>query len=109
MAGEEHQRAPILCWLASATWLGAMPVDDAVQRCEEIQDQVRGHPASEGEILRRLGGLHGFAGRFEVARSLFAAKNAAFADLGLGLNCVFSIVEGIVEMLAGDFAAAEEG
>ena len=108
-AGEEHQRAAILCWLASATWLGAMPVDDAVRRCEEIQDQVRGHPSSEAEILRRLGGLHGLAGRFDLARSLFAARNAAFEDLGIGLNYVFSTPEGVVELLAADFAAAELG
>jgi hypothetical protein len=108
-AGRQNERADIFCWLASTTIAGPMPVEDAIRRCEEIQEEVRGHPASEGEILRRLGGLHGLAGRFELARSLFAAKNAAFADLGLGLNCVFSIVEAIVEMLAGDFAAAEDG
>jgi predicted ATPase len=108
-AGEEHQRAAILCWLASATWLGSMPVEDAVRRCEEIQDQVRGHPSSEAEILRRLGGLHGLAGRFDLARSLFAARNAAFEDLGIGLNYVFSTPEGVVELLAEDFAAAELG
>ena len=98
-AGEEHQRALILCWLASATWLGATPVDDAIRRCEEIQDEVRGHPSSEAEILRRLGGLHGLAGRFDLARSLFAARNAAFEDLGIGLNYVFSTPEGVVELL----------
>src|SRR5439155_14930454 len=108
-AGAEHERADILCWLASSTWLGAMPVDAGIRRCEAIQREVRGHPASEAEILRRLGGLHGLAGRFELARSLFAERNAAFADLGLGLNYVFSNTEAVVEMLAGDFGAAEQG
>src|SRR3954454_11180579 len=86
-----------------------MPVHGVVRSCEEIQDQVRGHPYSEAEILRRLGGLHGFAGRFDLARSLFAARDAAFEDLGIGLNYQFSIPEGVVELLASDFEAAELG
>ncbi len=106
-AGEEHQRADILTWLASSAWFGAMPVDVAIPRCEEIQLEVRGHPASEAAVLRHLGGLHGVAGRFELARSLFAASNAAFEDLGLELDHILSHPEAIVEMLAGDFAAAE--
>src|SRR4029077_18512882 len=53
--------------------------------------------------------LHGLAGDFELARSLFAEKNAVFEELGLGLNYVrFSQVEAIVEMLAGNFAGAEQ-
>src|SRR3954454_11174564 len=86
-----------------------MPVHGVVRSCEENQVKGRGHPFSEAEILRRLGGLHGFAGRFDLARSLFAARNAGFEDLGIGLNYVFSIPEGVVEMLAADFAAAELG
>jgi tetratricopeptide (TPR) repeat protein len=106
-AGEEHERADIATWLASSTWFGAMPVDAGVRRCEEIQREVRGHPTSEAAVLRHLGGLHGLAGRLELARSLFAASNAAFADLGLELHHVLSHSEAVVEMLAGDFAAAE--
>jgi tetratricopeptide (TPR) repeat protein len=107
LAGEEHQRADILCWLASSAWLGAMPVDAGVRRCEEIRVEVAGHPASEAEVLRPLGGLHGFAGRFDLARSLFSKSNAAFDELGIELYQVVSHPEAIVEMLAGEFAVAE--
>jgi DNA-binding SARP family transcriptional activator len=106
-SGEEHERAAILSWLASSTWLGAMPVDAGIARCESIRREVRGHPASEAEVLRALGGLHGFAGDFALARSLFAESNAAFEELGLGLDHVLSHPEAVVEMLAGDFAGAE--
>jgi DNA-binding SARP family transcriptional activator len=106
-AGREHERADILTWLASSTWFGATPVDAGIARCEEIQREVHGHPTSEAEILRVLGGLHAFAGRLDLARSLFAASNAAFADLGLELHHMLSHPEALVEMLVGDFAAAE--
>ena len=86
-----------------------MPVEEAIVRCEAIQRDVVGHPASEAEILRWLGGLHGLAGRFALARSLFAERRTAFAGLAKGLYSVFSTVEGITEMLAGDFEAAERG
>jgi hypothetical protein len=106
-AGDDHERGDILTWIASSTWMGATPVEEGIPRCEEIQRQVRGHPGSEAAILRHLASLHGFAGRFEQARSLVAASNAARAELGLELDHVISHSEAIVEMLAGDFAAAE--
>ena len=107
LAGEEHERAEILTWIASSTWFGAMPVDAGIRRCGEIQGLVRGHPSAEAEMLRHLGGLHGLAGRFERARSLFAESNTAFSDLGRELDHVLSHSEAVAEMLAGDFAAAE--
>ncbi len=106
-AGDDHERGDILTWIASSTWMGTTPVDAGIARCEEIQREVQGHPGSEAAILRHLGSLHGLAGRFELARSLFAASNAAAEELGIGLDLVISHPEAIVEMLAGDFAAAE--
>jgi predicted ATPase len=107
LAGEEHERAVIMTWLASATWFGPMPVDAAIERCNSIQAEVENHPASAAAVLRHLGALHGVAGRFELARELFATSNAAFDDLGLELDHVLSHPEAIVEMLAGDYPAAE--
>jgi tetratricopeptide (TPR) repeat protein len=46
-------------------------------------------------------------GRFELARDLLADSNAIFEELGRTLNSSVSHVDGIVEMLAGDHAAAE--
>jgi DNA-binding SARP family transcriptional activator len=106
-SGDEHEHAMILRWLASATWLGSMPVEDAIARCEEIRAEVTGHPASEAEILRPLAGLHGFAGRFDEARTLFARSAAIYAELGLELSRAVGHTEAVVEMLADNFAGAE--
>jgi ATP/maltotriose-dependent transcriptional regulator MalT len=46
-------------------------------------------------------------GHFDVARSMLAASNAVFQDLGLSLNAATSHNEALIEMLAGDNAAAE--
>ena len=73
----EHERAEILVL--------DRRLDVARARCRSrtassaarrSASEVRGHPACEAEVLRPLGGLHGFAGRFELARSLFAESNA---------------------------------
>jgi len=106
-AGSEHEWALMLTWIASSTWTGATPVEVGIRRIEEIREAVRGHPGCEAEVLRPLGGLHGFAGRFELARSLFAIRAAALDELGRGLNYAARQTEPFVEMLAGDFATAE--
>jgi hypothetical protein len=104
----EHEWAVILVWIASGTLMGAIHADAGIARCEEILAEVQGHPACEAEVLRPLGGLHAFAGRFELARSLFETRNATLDELGRrGLNYVGSISEASVEMMAGNFALAE--
>ncbi len=98
----------ILTWLASATWLGAMPVDAGIAQVRG--DSARGRRETRrrsGEVLRHLAGLHGFAGRFELARSLFVESNAVFEDLGLDLTRALSHTEAAVEMLAGNYEGAE--
>jgi predicted ATPase/class 3 adenylate cyclase len=106
-AGDEHARAEILTWIASSLWFGPTPVVEAIRRCEEIRSEVSGHPESEALTLRHLGGLHAMDGRFELARSLLAMSDAVFEDLGLTLNAATSHNEAVIEMLAGDPAAAE--
>ena len=46
-------------------------------------------------------------GHFDLARSLLATSNGVFEDLGLTLNAATSQNEALIEMLAGDHAAAE--
>ena len=108
LAGDEHERAETLGWVASSLWFGPVPVPEAIRRCEEIRAEVRGHLVSETEVLRPLGGLHGLAGRFDVARSFFAASASTFDELGLGLNTVTSHHEAVVEMLAGNHSFAAQ-
>jgi tetratricopeptide (TPR) repeat protein len=103
----QHRQAAILRWVASSAWLGAMPAATGIARCEEIRQEVRGSPASEAEVMRPLAALHGFCGQFDLARSLFAASNTGFRELGLELKYVLSHPEALFEILVGNFVAAE--
>ena len=87
---------------------GPTPVGEAIDRCEEIRVEVAGNPAAEAWALRSLAGLHAMDGSFDRARELLAEGNAIFEELGLTRYSAASDIDGIVEMLAGDLAAAEE-
>ncbi|HMG98098.1 MAG TPA: AAA family ATPase [Gaiellales bacterium] len=106
-AGDDHARAEILTWIASSLWFGPTPVVEAIRRCEEIRSEVSGHLDAEALTLRHLAGLHAMNGHFDLARSLLATSNGVFEDLGLTLNAATSHNEALIEMLAGDYAAAE--
>jgi predicted ATPase len=106
-AADEHARAEILTWIASSLWFGPTPVVEGIRRCEEIRSEVSGHLDAEALTLRHLAGLHAMNGRFDLARSLLATSNGVFEDLGLTLNAATSHNEALIEMLAGDSAAAE--
>ena len=97
-----------MAWLSVALWLGPLPVDEAILRCELIRHDVRDHIVSEAEVLRPLGALYGLAGRFDTARSMFAESKSRLDEVGLDLNSVLSHHEALTEMLAGNVAFAEE-
>ncbi len=107
-AGDRHVRNEILTWVASSLWFGPTPADEGVRRCEAMREEVRESPESEAAILRHLAGLHAMLGRFGLARRLLATSNAAYADLGLTLNAATSQNEAVIELLAGNPAAAEQ-
>ncbi|WP_217635988.1 ATP-binding protein [Geodermatophilus siccatus] len=107
-AGDRHVRNEILTWVASSLWFGPTPADEGVRRCEAMREEVHESPESEAAILRHLAGLHAMLGRFDLARRLLATSNAAYADLGLTLNAATSQNEAVIELLAGNPAAAEE-
>jgi predicted ATPase len=106
-ADDESARSEILTWIASALWFGPTPIVEGIRRCEEIRSEVGGQLDAEALTLRHLAGLHAMNGDFDLARALLATSNGVFADLGLSLNAATSHNEGLIEMLAGDFTAAE--
>ena len=93
--------------MATSLVLGPTAVPEAIRRCEEIRVEVSANPSSEAWTLRSLAGLHAMDGRFETARELLADANAIFEDLGQTRYSSVPDIDGIVEFLAGDLAAAE--
>ena len=107
-AGDRHEYYEILTWIASSLWFGPTPADEGIRRCEAMREEVRESPESEAAILRQLACLNAIVGRFALARELIATSNATYADLGLTLYVASSEHEAVVELLAGNPAAAEK-
>ena len=85
----------------------AHPAAEAIRQCEAMRAEVRESPESEAAILRQLACLNAIVGRFAIARELIATSNATYADLGLTLYVASSEHEAVVELVAGNPAAAE--
>jgi class 3 adenylate cyclase/predicted ATPase len=107
--GDDRERAEILVWVASSAFSGPLPVDQGIRRCEAIREQVRDDRRSTGAMLYSLAGLYAMVGRFETARDLLQLACRTLEDLGfVTLSSSFAQYEGLVEILAGDLARAEE-
>jgi predicted ATPase/class 3 adenylate cyclase len=106
-AGAEHERIEILGWIASSLFFGPTNVADGINRCEAILAEVEANPVASAEVLQPIAGLHAMQGRFDEARELLAASDAAFEELGLTLNSAVSHHAAMVDLLAGDPVAAE--
>jgi predicted ATPase/class 3 adenylate cyclase len=107
-AGDRHGYYEVLTWIASSLWFGPTPAAEGIRRCEAMREEVRESPESEAAILRQLACLNAIVGRFAVARKLIATSNATYADLGLTLYVASSDHEAVIELLAGNPAAAEK-
>jgi len=107
LAGDRHLHDDSLTWIASSLWFGPTPADEGIHRCEAMREAVRESPNAEAAILRHLACLQAMVGRFDLARQLLARSNAISADLGRTLNSESAQNGAVVELLAGNPAAAE--
>jgi class 3 adenylate cyclase len=107
-AGENRELFEILDWRASAAAIGPTPVDEAIELCVEIREQVRSSPVALAETLQPLATLYAMRGEFDKARALVAEGNAILDELGRMYSAAISHHGAFVEMLAGNPEAAEE-
>jgi predicted ATPase/class 3 adenylate cyclase len=108
-AGGDRERAEILLWIASSAFYGPTPVEQAIRRCEAIRDEVRDDRRSAAATWYPLAGLYAMIGRFDAARELLDLASRALEDLGfVTLNSSLAQYDGLVELLAGDLARAEQ-
>jgi DNA-binding SARP family transcriptional activator len=93
--------------LAAGLYYGPTPVPEAIARCRELQHEAdRG---GEALILAYLAALDAMAGQFDSARELAAGARAIYEDLAWNVNiwANYAPIAASIELLAGDFAAAE--
>jgi hypothetical protein len=110
-----HYRAsgfpPTTCvgQIAAALYWGPTPVRSAIQRCSALLDVEASGRFERAAVVPYLGGLHAQEGRFAEGRELVAEAERTYADLGspgAGVHC--GTVRADIELLAGDFGAAEQ-
>ena len=108
-AGDRRQEATILSQLCFAAYAGPTPVPEAVERCHAILDAARGDRLVAAGVARYLAPLEARRGNFEEARELAAQARGAFDELGMELlgQAATTLAYGEVELLAGDYQAAE--
>jgi DNA-binding SARP family transcriptional activator/class 3 adenylate cyclase/tetratricopeptide (TPR) repeat protein len=106
-AGDQRELFEILGWRASAAVWGPAPVSQAIARCTAIREQVRASPVAVAVTLHPLGLLHAMDGDFDQARRLVRQGNEILDEFGR-LHSAVSHHEALVELLAGQPAAAEE-
>jgi predicted ATPase len=107
-AGDARTEAQSLNLVVGAAFFGPMPVPDAIRVCEEILGEPGQQRRIRASALRALAGLNAMAGAFGEARELVAAHKELVQELGLRVSAASAAeTYGIVEMLAGDPAAAE--
>jgi tetratricopeptide (TPR) repeat protein len=98
---------PCLQELAAGFYYGPTPVPQAIRRCRALlQEADRG---GEAQIFVYLAGLEAMAGRFDSARDLAAHVRRIYEDLAWTVNVSanYAPCAASIELLAGDFAAAE--
>jgi hypothetical protein len=92
---------------ASYTWL-PVAADAAVARVEELLQAASGEPWAEAHLLMPLSTLYAYTGRFGDARATLARSRSILAGFGAKLALAYTgIAGGLIELTAGDAAAAE--
>ena len=108
LAGDVRQQSRAATAYAVAAVFGPTPVSEAIDRCEQMLEQVSGDRHSEGILLGYLASLLAMQGSFDRARELSTRGRALLEELGLEVEGALVDVEAWrIEMLAGDRIAAE--
>ena len=105
-----HHRTHIQAssWLAASLGELPVPADTAVARVEQLLQAASGEPWTEAYLLLALSPLYAYTGRFNDARAGLARSQSMFAGFGANLALGYwAIPAGLVELAAGDAAAAE--
>jgi DNA-binding SARP family transcriptional activator len=108
-AGDRRTESQAMHLLVGAAFFGPLPVEAGVRLCNETLDRFVGQPRVTASALRALAGLNALRGRFDEARGALARASAILSEFGFAVTAAsLRETHGLVELLAGDAAAAEE-
>jgi class 3 adenylate cyclase/tetratricopeptide (TPR) repeat protein len=107
-SGEHLMEMRGLPALAKIARYGPMPVEEALQRCEQLLERAKGDRRAEAVILGVISHLRAMLGDFDSAREIYGRVRRTLTELGWTFNAALvSIDSGPIELLAGDPVAAE--
>jgi tetratricopeptide (TPR) repeat protein len=107
-AGDKAEEGDALFWLGVSIALGPIPVAEAAARCQTLLEEARELPIGEASLHMSLSLLGAMVGNFAEARQHLERSTTCLRDLGLWHSLGgLSMWEAMVELLAGDTAAAE--
>jgi class 3 adenylate cyclase/tetratricopeptide (TPR) repeat protein len=107
-AGDRREVARLRNALARAIVLGPTPVQEGLNRCEQILEAARGDRSLEAVVGVMIGSLRAMRGDFDEARRLYRGSRDILEDLGLEVILeAMRTFCGVTELLAGDREAAE--
>jgi class 3 adenylate cyclase/tetratricopeptide (TPR) repeat protein len=108
-AGERRDELDAITWGLIGSWLGPTPVAAALARADRLLEKAKGDRKGMSGVLIMRALLTANLGRFDEARGMIAQAWSLCRDVGFTLWEAGPVTQaaGIVELLAGDAAAAE--
>jgi class 3 adenylate cyclase/tetratricopeptide (TPR) repeat protein len=107
--GDQRQEAEILGLLGFSALFGPTPVEAAIDRCREMLGQDRTNRLVEPALYLHLARLEARRASFDAARAYAERSRVLRDELGMRLvaQAGTAMAFGDIELLAGDYAAAE--
>jgi class 3 adenylate cyclase len=106
--GDEVTAHRFLGSLATSALYGPMPVPEAIATCEEALARAQGDRKATALAEVAISHLEAMRGDFDRARLLYRRSRASLEESGyLFFAALTSLDSAVVELLAGDLAAAE--
>jgi predicted ATPase/DNA-binding SARP family transcriptional activator len=108
-SGNYRAELDAIAYLLASYLVGPIPLDTAIARAEQFLDQASADPWAKAELLQILAGLYAQAGRIADARAAISRAQSAHTRSGAKINAAVAFeIAGLIEMIAGDPAAAEQ-
>jgi class 3 adenylate cyclase/tetratricopeptide (TPR) repeat protein len=107
-AGDERLLARSALGLTYCLLYGPTPVPEAIEQCEALLAKGIVDRQVRGQVLGKLAQLQAMRRDFDAARATYRQGRSLLEDLGHGVHVASSSLDiAVVELLAGDAAAAE--
>jgi class 3 adenylate cyclase/tetratricopeptide (TPR) repeat protein len=101
-AGDQSEQSTLASHLALALYCGPTPVDQAIDRCENLLAELPDDRSLRASVTGSIAGLRAMKGDVDEARRLHAVARAGYEELGQRFRIAArSLIAAEIEALAG--------